>query len=794
MNLHWIFGDAVRGLSELRFLFDNPLGTWTSFMVLGLVALLVALLYPRRLHDANPRVRRIVTGLRAAALVLALLLVLKPALQGFRFDPSENYVLMLFDNSASMAIAPQGGESRGDHLKRTYAAELASFEEPLSERFQLARYGFGEGIQRIHGPDELGFTSPESALQAAVKTALGDFQGIPVNAVIVFSDGVELPSDGKILLDREVPVFTVAVGASMSFSDFELGPLSYAQAQGDQAPIRILATFHATGFAGHKAVVEVLDGDTVVATETVAIESDDVQHQIRLEVTPRIQGWTTYEVRVRKADIATAGPRDEVAQNNSASLLVDNREKHYKIFYFSGRPNWENKFIQQALRKDKSLELTSVLRISAAETKFVYRGKNSTLANPLFEGYVSDDLDQPRYDEAVFLRFGHDRSLAGKGFPESDLEIFSHQVLVIGEVEANFFSQEQFDLMREFVSKRGGVLLMMGGPHSFSEGGFQNTILAGFLPVLLERKVERGGPAAVSEFAVAPTMEGLLNGAWALHPSSDRNSQLWQELPPLKGLNSFAVVRPQATTLAKTKSEEAVADDQALFAIQRYGEGKTAVFATSSTWQWHMSTDKKDERHGTFWRQLMRGLARDVPGPIALRGKQDTYIVDREALLEVNIRDQHFEERGGLETRLVLTDPLGTGVTPGVEESLNEVGIYRINFTPQRVGIWKLSLSALDADGQVVGTFDDALLVSEDRREYQHARANPQFLQQLADATGGKAFDLKDIDQIPDQIPYTRRDQAESVIVPLWHWPPLFVLLVAVVCSEWFLRRKWGHA
>ncbi len=669
---------------------------------------------------------------------------------------------------------------------------MAAFEEPLSERFQLAPYGFGEGVQRLRQPGELHFDSPESQLQRGIQTALGDFQGIPVNAVVVFSDGIEQPGDGKVLLDRQVPVFTVAVASGGAFSDLEMGAVRTSQAQGDGGPIRVNASFHATGFAGHRVVVEVLDQGSVLASQTLAIESDDAEQQVRLEVAPKRSGWLTYEVRVRRAE--PVGPRDEVAQNDSTTLLIDNREKHYELLYFCGRPNWENKFVQQALRADPGLQLTSVLRISAAETKFVYRGKNSSMANPLFEGYERDDLDQPRYDEAVFLRFGHDRSLAGKGFPETDLELYSNQVLIIGEVEANFFSPEQFELMRAFVRKRGGVLLMLGGPHAFSEGGYQNTALTGMLPVLLERKGDKHGPTAAAPFAVAPTLEGLQSGVWALDPNTARNEHLWEDLPALEGLNKFALVRPHATTLAKSKAAEAVADDLPLFAIQRYGEGRSAVFATSSTWQWHMGTDAKDDRHARFWRQLLRGLARDVPTPLVLRDKQDSYIVDREAALDIVIRDRHFDERSGLETRLVLTDPSGEVVSAGVEESLRETGVYQVRFTPRREGVWTLALSASDGEGKEVGRLDEALLVTPDQREYRHARPNPQFLSKLASATGGAAFELDELDEIPDQIPYTRHDQAEQVTVAIWHWPPLFLALAALLCCDWYWRRRWGQA
>ena len=245
--------------------------------------------------------------------------------------------------------------------------------------------------------------------------------------------------------------------------------------------------------------------------------------------------------------------------------------------------------------------LTSVLRISAAEKKFVYRGKKTSLSNPLFEGFYNQDDDQPRYDEAVFLRFGGDPGLAGRGFPEDAETLFDYDVVVLGDIEARFFAQEQLELMREFVRKRGGTLFLLGGPHSFSEGKYEDTLIEGLLPVVLNQRNRTGDQGnQVAPFHLVPTIEGLLSGSFALDPNPNVNQQLWEDLPGLTGLNEFPFIRAGATTMARAETEDPQFDGSPLFAMQRYGEGKSAVLATGATWQWHMRTDVEDTRHGPF--------------------------------------------------------------------------------------------------------------------------------------------------------------------------------------------------
>ena len=86
-------------------------------------------------------------------------------------------------------------------------------------------------------------------------------------------------------------------------------------------------------------------------------------------------------------------------------------------------------------------------------------------------------------------------------------------------------------------------------------------------------------------------------------------------------------------------------DSAPLFMTQRYGEGKTAILATASTWQWQMQVDVEDEAHEKIWRQILRSLVTDSPEPIYLRDTEDVYTVGQPVDFSVIIRDRVFEER-----------------------------------------------------------------------------------------------------------------------------------------------------
>ena len=86
------------------------------------------------------------------------------------------------------------------------------------------------------------------------------------------------------------------------------------------------------------------------------------------------------------------------------------------------------------------------------------------------------------------------------GFPTEELELFRYDALMIGSFEAAALTPAQHDMIREFVSRRGGSLLMLGGRRGLTDGGWGATSVAEVLPVRLP---ELDGPSFVREPAKA---------------------------------------------------------------------------------------------------------------------------------------------------------------------------------------------------------------------------------------------------------------------------------------------------
>jgi uncharacterized membrane protein len=624
-----------------------------------------------------------------------------------------------------------------------------------------------------------------------VRDVLQQLRGVSVSAVVVFSDGAQ---QGKNIvnmddLPRDVPVMTVGTGKEETWRDLSLADLSISQ--GDD--VAITARVKADGLSGERVLVEVIDGSRILASTELDISSDEEEHSVRLNFAPQKKEWGIYQVRAHLVqNVPIEGindhKKDRITENNVRDFALDNREKTFRILYFSGRPNWENKFVRRALEHAPQLSLSSLIRISGAERKFVFRGRDATMANPLFEGFDDRAKHAPRYDEAVYIRLGVSETELASGYPITADELFRYHLIIWSEIERDFFSQNQMDLTRDFVDKRGGSLLLMGGPRSFAGGNWQHSVIEPMLPVVLSSEKEEANGA----FHPRPTMDGVMSGMWLLDNNLQKNAEKWVDLPPLYGLNTFVMTRAGATVLASASSEENTGEHP-LFAWQRYGEGTCAIFSTGETWQWQLMAPADDGSHERFWRQLARALVNPVPDPIVLtRGADDVRVIDGNDL-HFLVRDSLFMPREGIAISVTATDATGGHTVLPVTESVEEPGVYTASFRPVKPGLHQVVLTAQNAAGLSLGRLETAVLAQPDHREFENPRYHPEFLKALSAHTNGSFWELEDLDQLAARIPWTDSQNAVTDRFALWHWPPFYVALVALWLVEWYLRRKRGE-
>ncbi len=401
-----------------------------------------------------------------------------------------------------------------------------------------------------------------------------------------------------------------------------------------------------------------------------------------------------------------------------------------------------------------------------------------------------------RTADEKFLRLDVDDGdeLAG-GFPTTREELFRYDGLVLGDVEASFFTHDQLQMIADFVGQRGGGLLVLGGRSALSEGGYAGTPLADALPVALEA-TDR--PADVVELRPELTPAGRRHPALRVSGDETSSSERWSTLPGVTSVNRVGRLKPGAVTLIAGEPVDG-GESRLLLAHQRYGRGTAVVFPVQDSWLWQMHADipLEDRTHETLWRQLLRWLVHGAPGRVRLDLPQESSPPGEALTIRAEVEDARFLRVNGAVVVAALTGPSGVPSEVPLEWTVEGDGEYAGRFVPDEPGLYQVMARAtIPGAATDTATLASAghLRVGASEREPFDAGRRSTLLERIAEETGGRSYTAADVDALPEEIGYTETGDTVYEDRPLWDMPFLFLLLVGLLTTEWGLRRRRGLA
>lgn len=730
------------------------LGTWPRWILAVLVLLaavgLAFLIWSRR-SQLTPKLR----SWRAAMIWLlqfclaALLLVLlwQPAITVAELKPQQNIIAVLVDDSRSMAIADSGSTREIDAVKALQNGVLAD----LRKNFQTRIYSFDTQVARVSNLQQLQPVGPATHIGDSLQQLVSETSDLPVGAILLLSDGAD--NSGGIdrttiaeLRSRRIPVHTVGFGAEHMQHDVEIDDAALAPRALANSRMSANVTFHQEGFAGHKATLSARDGGKLLASRDVTLAGDDKSQSEILLLNAGDAGAKALTFSLAPL------PGESNTANNSITRLVDVQADKRRILYVEGEPRWEYKFIRRAEDDDPIVEIASMLRTT--ENKIYRQG----IENP--------------------------QELA-EGFPTDAKDLFQYQGIIIGSVEAGYFTPAQQDLIRQFVDRRGGGLLMLAGRFALADGGWGGSPLADLLPVVLpsHNKTFHRLPATVE--LTAAGKDSLI---CRLTDDPDQNAERWKKLPYLMDYQEAGTPKPGAVVLADLK---AGGHESPLLITQNYGRGRTAVMATSGTWRWQMSLPAGDPTHTMFWRQLLRWLVADTPGHVVASVPNQMLFDDGRTKLSVQVRNIDYLPASDASVQAHIMGPDGLAATVEMTPVPDSPGSFQADWNAAEPGSYLAEIVA-QRGGQDIGrdvvTFERMDGVAENF----HTEQNRPLLEQLAAETGGSYWSPQALSKLASQIPYSEAGITVRDTKPLWNMPAVFLVILFLLLCEWILRRKWG--
>lgn len=678
---------------------------------------------------------------------LVLFLVWRPGLEVSALRSQQNMIAVLVDDSGSM-LENEQGETRLATAKRLLAEDILP---ELKDRFAVKLYSVGGGVQGVADLNAVNGASESSHLGESLAQLARDTSNLPVGGVLLLSDGADNrgaipPELLAAIRARRIPVHTLGIGRTGMERDVEIEELRAAPRTFSNAKLSAQVRVRQGGFSGQPARLTLkLDGK-VVANKEIVLAADG-RPQIEEIAFPAGEAGA----KILEASIDPIEGEPNLGNNVRRQLVNVDPEKP-RVLYVEGEPRWELKFVRRAMEEGETLELVTMLR---------------TTQNKIYRQGIAE----PKELET--------------GFPTIPEDLFAYSGLVIGTVESNWFTPSQIKLIRQFVDERGGGLLMLGGRNGLSDGGYANSELASILPVSLGESANTFSRTPSKPALTARGEESLIT---RLVDDPVENRKLWQQLPPLADWQRVGDPRPGAQVLLEVGAE---GRRTPLLALQRFGYGRSAVFASGGSWRWKMLRDHADMAHHNYWRQLLRWLVTDAPRQVSTELSEQILLDRGDVSITTRVRDKKWKPVTDATVTARMVNPDGASTEQRLDPVPGQPGEYKLSGNFALPGTYVTEIVArrgTEEVGRDTLSFRRENGVAEGFGRVQ----NKGLLEGLSQRTGGNYYSPADASRIAEEMTFSQSGLTMKETRDLWSLPVFFLLLALLKGSEWALRRKWG--
>jgi len=748
--------------------------------------------------STSRQVRFAALTLKVLGLIALAACLVEPLWTGDRARPGENLVLILADNSQSLEIkGMDAAASHGEQFREILTRNDSPWQVRLAQDFEVRRFQFDSRLLATPDYGSLAFDGRSSSLNSALRGLVERFQGRPIAAVLLLSDGNATDlTNGELDTTALPPVFPLMPAATAAARDVAVRDVSVSQTNFEDAPVSIQADVISAGYASSPIVCQLVNPEgKVVEEQTQNATAGAEPLTFRFQLKPDKSGLSFYKIRAAAKDELAAfdrpaDSREATLANNGRLVMVDRGKGPYRVLYVSGRPNWEFKFLRRAIEEDAQVQLVGLIRIAKREPKFEWRSRPGESTNPLLRGFTDRSPDEAeRYDQPVLIRLGtkDDVELRG-GFPKSEDQLFGYHAVIVDDVEAEFFSRDQLTLLSRFVSERGGGFLMLGGQESFEKGQYVRTPIADLLPVYLDRGLDRAGSAG--GYKLSLSRDGWLQPWVRLRKNEADETRRLDEMPEFLSMNQVPGVKPGAMVLA-TVNDVGQRTLPALVA-HRYGRGNSGALLIGDLWRWRLKSDPENQDQEKAWRQMVRWLVSDVPGRVDLEAREDRRQPHQPVKLSVRVRDPKYQALDNATAAITVVSPDGARVKVDSEPSLSEPGLYEATYVPRLTGAYRAEVEVTDGSGAEVAKAEAGWTADPAADEFRSLAPNVELLSRLAARTGGETIPLDHLGAFVEGLPNRKMPVTEQSLYPLWHTSLMFLFAVGCLAGEWGLRRWKG--
>jgi len=705
-------------------------------LFLGWAAVIVQYVLLRRRLGSSKAI--IISLPRLGVILLLLSFALNPSAIARKEHKMLSPIAILLDTSQSMGLATLSGKSsRLEDAK----AILLDGEKPLLKsltgRVEGKLYGLGDSLRAFDGGELTRLKA--GGKQVDLADALDRLRREYSFAILL--------SDGNFKWEKKnssgIPVITIPVGDPGEYRDTLIKEAKAPSLAFRGREVRIDVTIKSYGYAGLTLPVLLKDGNRLLTAKNMTIKQASAEMTLPLSFIPEEVGQHHLSVSIPTQF------GESLTSNNSAHFSLRVVRDKIRILMVSGNPSMSYRFMRMAFKNDPSIDLLSFV---------ILRTPSNILNVPIQEQSLI-----PFPVETLF----------SKELKNFDLLLFDNFPYQF------YFNPKVLAPVREFV-RDGGSFSMIGGPNVFDS--YAGTPIEDILPV---RLTGRGDYHRDSPREVSLTPAGANHPITRLSPDENENVRLWQDMPPLDGVNLL-----ESKNSGRVLLESSERTSRPILTVGDFGKGRVLVLATDDSWKWYMGMVAKGKGHWAYLRfmeKMVRWLTKD-PGldPVQIILPERAGTAGQETGVRITLRENDLPSNSKEAISLSVYNPDGLKIVSSFKTT-GQSGEYVGSFFPEKEGVHKIRVET------PLGSVEESLAITRPGEDLDGAPQHER-LRTISAYTGGKFLSRGD-DLLREIEPYVGRDASrfiEERNLQLWGRPYVLAILLFLLTTEWYLRRRWG--
>jgi hypothetical protein len=665
---------------------------------------------------------------------------------------------VLVDDSASMATRDVAESKRS---RFSVALEDLDFlRQRFADSVDLTVATFsGQPLK-----DEPG-EGPTLFVHAIGRTALARGQ---VDRLIVLTDGRDSEGRDLLRLGEDLKARDIKLTIALYGSDKPLEDSGIA-AEPERNVLRLgeelLIRGSLTGQAAPNETLTLKENTKVVKSLPAPVGKErrfEIRHR------PTKKGQHVYTVDL--------SGRHLLPRNNTVRFTVQVVEEKINVLLIEGFPRFEFKLFKTVLEVDPLVKLVSLAHIPGSG---VHVQGEPLHRNPQ-DGLIS-----------------------------SPAELFKYDVIILRDVPRSYFrvggdtTESRLQAIVQFVTKRGGGLMVTGGQDVYRAGRYGDSALAEILPFDLSNRIG-GQDQFDGKFYVQVPNSALDHALLQLLPNAVENRDRLKGLPQLDGSNNVGGFKPLATPLltrrvkVKGMGDVVTEKETPIMAYMAVGEGKVLATAVDTMWQWQLQPDFEDPPLTMLLANAVRYLAPPPghkPGQPSVTISNPTPQVGQDLELATDLRDPNYDPIQNADLLVTVTRPDGSQTRMYPRDLPEEPGHYAYRVHLDQGGAYKATAKFGKFEstrefvaGAAAGEFAD---LSVDRPGMTRLAVSAEGEVVASSEKETSRPDLAGWLTRTDVKPTRRLEQRE---LEVWNSPLALLLFLGLLCTDCYIRKRQGLA